>query len=126
MRNWRENGLCGEHFFEERGKGRCGVRFLRSAGRAPGMRGGYGRRLCAAGRGGGYGRREGNSGKKSSVRAGCRIRNRRRREGKLSGNVIIPFVSPVDTALDDFGRIAGNYDVRFIKFCGNVAVPTDN
>ena len=64
--------------------------------------------------------------KKSSVRAGCRIRNRRRREGKLSGNVIIPFVSPVDTALDDFGRIAGNYDVRFIKFCGNVAVPTDN
>lgn len=84
--------------------------------------GGYGRRLWAAVMRGG----EGNSGKKSSVRAGCRIRNRRRREGKLSGNVIIPFVSPVDTALDDFGRIAGNYDVRFIKFCGNVAVPTDN
>lgn len=84
--------------------------------------GGYARRGGAAVMRGG----EGNSGKKSSVRAGCRIRNRRRREGKLSGNVIIPFVSPVDTALDDFGRIAGNYNVRFIKFCGNAAVPTDN
>lgn len=91
---------------------------MRSAGRAPGMRGG----LRTAVMGGG----EVQFGKKSSVRAGCRIRNRRRREGKLSGNVIIPFVSPVDTALDDFGRIAGNYDVRFIKFCGNAAVPTDN
>ena len=93
----------------------AGSIFLRSAGRMP-------RRV----EDGGYARRGGQFGKKSSVRAGCRIRNRRRREGKLSGNVIIPFVSPVDTALDDFGRIAGNYDVRFIKFCGNVAVPTDN
>ena len=106
MRNWREKGRCGERFFEERGKGAGDARRVED--------GGYGRRGGAI--------RE----KKSSVRAGCRIRNRRRREGKLSGNVIIPFVSPVDTALDDFGRIAGNYDVRLIKFCGNAAVPTDN
>ena len=106
VRNWREKGRCGERFFEERGKGAGDARRVED--------GGYGRRGGAI--------RE----KKSSVRAGCRIRNRRRREGKLSGNVIIPFVSPVDTALDDFGRIAGNYDVRFIKFCGNAAVPTDN
>lgn len=109
----REGTLRGA-FFEERGKGAGDARRVED--------GGYGRWGGAAVMRGG----EGNSGKKSSVRAGCRIRNRRRREGKLSGNVIIPFVSPVDTALDDFGRIAGNYDVRFIKFCSNVAVPTDN
>lgn len=56
MRNWRENGLCGEHFFEEREKGRCGERFWEERGKGAGDA----RRV----EDGGYARRGGQFGKK--------------------------------------------------------------